>query len=177
MFENLKIWKFVPFCQEPLGWSFLLKLFSSISLPPQLIGPLPINTNPRVSGGARFNELVRSSIFNSKKHLISLLSGVYFRGLYQLCRWNWTVMDIEPFNAACFILMVVVKCCNIKLLHMVSGTCSHQEIKELWRNPQEPFMIRVLGTAGKPTARRNGAVERTEQHGRRHPQQHDEHFA
>ena len=28
-------------------------------------------------------------------------------------------MDIEPFNAACFILMVVVKCCNIKLLHMV----------------------------------------------------------
>ena len=136
------VWKFVPFCQEPPGWSFLLKPFSSISLLPQLIGPLPINTNPRVSGGARFNELVRSSIFHSKKHLISLLSGVYFKGLYQFCRWNWTVMDIEPFNAACFILMVVVKCCNIKLLLMVRNTQTpgnQGAVTEL----TEPFMIRV----------------------------------
>ena len=45
----------------------------------------------------------------------------------------------------------------------------------------------VLGTAREPTARRSGAVERTEQHGnttpsgvtarRRHPQEHDERFS
>ena len=58
------VWKFVPFCQEPLGWSFLLKPLSSISSLPQLIRPLPINTNPRVSEGATVYEIaIQQHIF------------------------------------------------------------------------------------------------------------------
>ena len=95
-------------------------------------------------------------------------------------------MDIEPFNAACFILMVVVTCCIMKLLLMVRNTQTpgnQGAVTELTRTIHDQS---VLGTAGEPTARRSGAVERTEQHGnttaggvttrRRHPQVHDERF-
>ena len=96
-------------------------------------------------------------------------------------------MDIEPFNAACFILMVVVTCCIMKLLLMVRNmqTPGNQgAVTELTRTIHDQS---VLETAGEPTAGRSGAVERTEQHGnttasgvtarRRHPQEHDERFS
>ena len=96
-------------------------------------------------------------------------------------------MDTEPLNAACFILMVVVTCCIIKLLFMVRNMQAprYQEaLTELTRTNHDQSVLEI---AREPTLCRSGAVERTEQHGnttprgviarRRHPQEHDERFS
>ena len=96
-------------------------------------------------------------------------------------------MDTEPLNAACFILMVVVTCCNIKLLLMVQNMQAprnQEALTELTRTNHDQSVPEITR---EPTARRSGAVERTEQHGnttpsgvtarRRHPQEHDERFS
>ena len=85
-------------------------------------------------------------------------------------------MDTETLNVACFIIMVVITCCIIKLLHVVRAST------EPTRTIHDQS---VLGTAREPTPGRSGVVERTEQHGnttpvtarRQHPQEHDERFS
>ena len=96
-------------------------------------------------------------------------------------------MDIEPLNAACFILMVVVTCCIIELLHMVRKMQAPGNQGPFTEPTRTIHDQSVLGTAKEPTARRSGPLERTEQHGnttpsgvtarRRHPQENDEHFS
>ena len=96
-------------------------------------------------------------------------------------------METEPFNAACFILMVVITCCIIKLLHMVRNMQAPRNpevVTELTRTNHDQCVPEI---AREPAARRSRAVERTEQHGnttpscltarRRHPQEHDERFS
>ena len=96
-------------------------------------------------------------------------------------------MDIEPLNAARFILMVLVTCCIIELLHMVRNIQAPGNQGPFTEPTRTIHDQSVLGKAREPTARRSGAVERTEQHGnttpcgvtarRRHPQEYDEHFS
>ena len=96
-------------------------------------------------------------------------------------------METEPLYAACFILMVVVTCCIIKLLYMVrkmQAPGNQGAVTNPTRTVQDQ---NALGTAREPTPRRSGAVERTEHHGytivggvtarRRHPQEQDERFS
>ena len=98
-------------------------------------------------------------------------------------------METEPLYAACFILMVAVTRCIIKLLHMVRKmqTSGNQgAVTNPTRTVQDQNQ-NALRTARKPTPRRSRAVERTEHHGytivggvtarRRHPQEQDERFS
>ena len=96
-------------------------------------------------------------------------------------------MDIEPLNAACFILMVVVTCCIVKLLHMVRKMQAPGNQGPFTEPTRTIHDQSVLGTAKESIPRRSGAVERTEQHGnttrsdvtarRRHPQEHEKRFS
>ena len=96
-------------------------------------------------------------------------------------------METEPLNVACFILMVAVTCCIIKLLPMVrnkQAPRNQEALTELTRTNHDQSVPEI---AREPTAHRSGAVQRTEQHGnttpssvtarRRHPQEHDERFS
>ena len=96
-------------------------------------------------------------------------------------------METEPLNVACFILMVVVTCCIMKLLLMIrnmQAPRNQEALTELTRTNRDQSVPEI---AREPTARRSGPVERTEQHGntthsgvtarRRHPQEHDERFS
>ena len=96
-------------------------------------------------------------------------------------------MDTETLNAACSIFMVVVTCCIIKLLCMVRNMQAPGNQGAITELTRTIHVQSVLGTARKPTARRSGDEEMTEQHGnttfsgvttrRRHPQEHDERFS
>ena len=95
-------------------------------------------------------------------------------------------METELLNAACFILMVVVTCCTIKLLHMVRDMQAPGNQGTSTEPTRTIHDQNALGTAREPTLRHSGAVERTEQHGkttasdvtaRRHPQEQDERFS
>ena len=95
-------------------------------------------------------------------------------------------METEPLNAVCFILMVVVTCCIIKLLHMVRNMRIPWNQGAVTQPNRTIHDQNVLGTARESTLRRGRVVESTEQHGntatggvtarRRHPQEHDERF-
>ena len=74
-------------------------------------------------------------------------------------------MDIEPLNAACFILMVLVTCCIIELLRMVRKMQAPGNQGPFTEPTRTIHDQSVLGTAREPSARRSRAVERTEQHG------------
>ena len=95
-------------------------------------------------------------------------------------------MGTELLNAACFILMVVVTCCIIKLLHMVRNMQPPANQGASTEPTRTIHDQNALGTARKLTLRHSGAVERTEHHGnttagdvtaRRHPQEQDERFS
>ena len=96
-------------------------------------------------------------------------------------------METELLNAACFIWMIVLTCCIIKLLYMVrnmQAPGNQGTIKETARTVHD---YNALETAREPTPRRSGALERMEHHGnttaggvtarRRHPQEQDERFS
>ena len=95
-------------------------------------------------------------------------------------------METELLNAACFILMVVVTCCIIKLLHMVRDMRTPGNQGATTEPTRTTHDQNALGTAREPTLRHSGAVERMEHHGnttaggvtaRRHPQEQDERFS
>ena len=95
-------------------------------------------------------------------------------------------METELLNAACFILMVVVTCCIIKLLHMVRDMRTSGNQGATTEPTRTIHDQNALGTAREPTLRHSGAVERMEHHGnttaggvtaRRHPQEQDERFS
>ena len=69
-------------------------------------------------------------------------------------------MDIEPLNAACFILMVVVTCCIVKLLHMVRNMQAPGNQGPFTEPTRTIHDQSVLGTAREPTTRRSGAVKK-----------------
>ena len=93
-------------------------------------------------------------------------------------------METEPLDAAFFIWMIVVTCCIIKLLHMVRNMQPPGNQGALTEPNTTIHHQNALGTARERYPRRNGAMERTEQHGnisavgvtarRQHPQEQDE---
>ena len=69
-------------------------------------------------------------------------------------------MDTEPLDAACFILMVVITCCIIKLLHMVRNMRTPGNQGPFTEPTKTIHDQSVLGTAREPTTRRSGAVKK-----------------
>ena len=73
-------------------------------------------------------------------------------------------METELLNAACFIWMIVLTCCIIKLLHMVRNMQAPGNQGAITETARTVPDYNALKTAREPTPRRSGALERMEHH-------------